>query len=191
MAKKIKFVTGNPRKLEEAKSVLKDYGIVVEPLQIDIDEIQHHDPLKITEAKVKSAYEKAGRPVVVNDSSWEIPVLGGFPGGYMKNVANWFTAEDFLALMKDKNDRRIILHDVVAYCDGDKLKVFRFDRDGVFVSEPHGEGMSMNQVVSMEGSGGLTIAEEFAHRCNNKKIDPTNFRHWQKFGSWFADEASA
>ena len=51
-----------------------------------MDEIQHHDPLKITEAKVKSAYEKAGQPVVVNDSSWEIPVLGGFPGGYMKDV---------------------------------------------------------------------------------------------------------
>ena len=58
MAKKIAFVTGNPHKLEEAKSVLKCYGIVVEPLQIDIDEIQHHDPLKITEAKVKLAYEK-------------------------------------------------------------------------------------------------------------------------------------
>ena len=107
--KTITFITGNPYKLEEAKSVLKGYGIIVEPLQTNIDEIQHHDPLKITEAKVKSAYEKAGRPVVVNDSSWEIPALGGFPGGYMKDVANWFTAEDFLALMKDKNDRRIYI----------------------------------------------------------------------------------
>ena len=78
MSKRITFVTGNPHKLEEAKSVLKDYGIVVEPLQIDIDEIQHHDLLKITEAKVKLAYEKADQPVVVNDSSWEIPALGGF-----------------------------------------------------------------------------------------------------------------
>jgi len=190
MSKLITFATGNPHKLEEAKSVLKGYGIVVEPLQIDIDEIQHHDPLKITEAKVKAAYEKVGQPVVVNDSSWEIPALGGFPGGYMKDVVGWFTAEDFLALMKDKNDRRIILHDVVAYCDGDKLKVFRFDRDGVFVSKPRGEGVSMNQVVSMEGSGGLTIAEEFAHRCNDKNIDPTNFQHWQKIGSWFANEVN-
>ena len=39
MSKKITFVTGNPHKLEEAKSVLKDYGIFVEPLQINIDEI--------------------------------------------------------------------------------------------------------------------------------------------------------
>ena len=77
MSKKITFVTSNPHKLEEAKSVLKGYGIVVEPLQIDIDETQHHDPLRVTEAKVKTAYEKVGQPVVVNDSSWEIPALGG------------------------------------------------------------------------------------------------------------------
>ncbi len=190
MPKKITFATGNPRKLEEAAAVLKNYDIAVESLQLDIDEIQHHDPLKITEAKARTAYEKVGKPVVVNDSNWEVPALGGFPGGYMKDVVNWFTAEDFLALMKDKNDRRIILHDVVAYCDGDKLKVFRFDRDGVFVSKPRGEGVSMNQVVSMEGSGGLTIAEEFAHHCNDKNIDLDNFQHWQKFGSWFVNEVS-
>ena len=190
MAKKIKFVTSNPRKIEEAGSVLKDYSIVVEPLQIGIDEIQHHDPLRITEAKVKTAYEKVGQPVVVNDSSWEIPALGGFPGGYMKDVVGWFTAEDFLALMKDKNDRRIILHDVVAYFDGDQSKLFIYDQTGVFINEPRGEAVSMNRVVSMEGSGGLTIAEEFALRHDGTKINPTHFQHWQKFGNWLTNEAS-
>ena len=188
MAKKIKFVTGNPRKLEEARSVLEGYGIVVEPLQIDIDEIQHNDPLRIAEAKVKMAYKKAGQPVVVNDSSWEIPALGGFPGGYMKDVVGWFTAEDFLALMKDKNDRRIILHDVVAYFDGEQLKLFIYDQTGVFINQSCGEGTSMNQVVSMEDSGGLTIAEEFALRHDGAEINPAHFQHWQKFGEWFANK---
>ena len=185
MAKKIAFITGNPHKLEEAKSVLKDYDITIESLQFDIDEIQHYNPLEITKAKARAAYEKAGYPIVVNDSSWEIPALGGFPGGYMKDVANWFTAEDFLALMKDKNDRRIILHDVVAYFDGEQLKRFISDQTGVFINEPRGEGTSMNQVVSMEDSGGLTIAEEFALRHDGADINPDHFRHWQKFGEWF------
>lgn len=185
MAKKIAFITGNPHKLEEAKSVLKDYDITIESLQFDIDEIQHYNPLEITKAKARAAYEKAGYPIVVNDSSWEIPALGGFPGGYMKDVANWFTAEDFLALMKDKNDRRIILHDVVAYFDGEQLKLFIYDQTGVFINQPRGEGTSMNQVVSMEDSGGLTIAEEFALRHDGADINPDHFRHWQKFGEWF------
>ena len=185
MAKKIAFITGNPHKLEEAKSVLKNYEIVVESLQFDIEEIQHYNPLEITKAKVRAAYEKAGQSVVVNDSSWEIPALGGFPGGYMKDVVNWFTAEDFLALMKDKNDRRIILHDVVAYFDGEQSKLFIYDQTGVFINEPRGEGTSMNQVVSMEDSGGLTIAEEFALRHDGAEINPAHFQHWQKFGEWF------
>ena len=187
MAKKIAFITGNPHKLEEAKSVLKDYDITIESLQFDIDEIQHYNPLEITKAKARAAYEKAGYPIVVNDSSWEIPALGGFPSGYMKDVANWFTAEDFLALMKDKNDRRIILHDVVAYFDGEQLKLFIYDQTGVFINQPRGEGTSMNQVVSMEDSGGLTIAEEFALRHDGAEINPSHFQHWQKFGEWFTD----
>ena len=187
MAKKIAFITGNPHKLEEAKSVLKDYDITIESLQFDIDEIQHYNPLEITKAKARAAYEKAAYPIVVNDSSWEIPALGGFPGGYMKDVANWFTAEDFLALMKDKNDRRIILHDVVAYFDGEQLKLFIYDQTGVFINQPRGEGTSMNQVVSMEDSGGLTIAEEFALRHDGAEINPSHFQHWQKFGEWFTD----
>lgn len=185
MPKKITFVTGNPRKIEEAAAVLRKYDIVVETLQIDIDEIQHHNPLEITKAKVQAAYQKVGKPVVVNDSSWEIPALNGFPGGYMKDVTNWFTADDFLALMRGKKDRRIILHDVVAYFDGKELKLFTFDQSGVFINEPRGEGTSMNQVVSMENSGGLTIAEEFARRHSGEKIDSINFQHWQKFGKWF------
>ena len=103
----------------------------------------------------------------------------------MKDIVGWFTAEDFLALMKDKNDRRIILHDVVAYFDGDQSKLFIYDQTGVFINEPRGEGTSMNQVVSMEDSGRLTIAEEFALRHDGAEINPAHFQHWQKFGEWF------
>ena len=103
----------------------------------------------------------------------------------MKDVVGWFTAEDFLALMKNKNDRRIILHDVVAYFDGEQLKLFLSYQTGVFINQPRGEGTSMNQVVSMEDSGGLTIAEEFALRRNGAEINLAHFQHWQKFGEWF------
>ena len=76
MTKHINLVTGNPRKIEEATATLKQYDIAVEIINLDIDEIQHLDPLKITEAKVRTAYEKVGKPVVVNDSNWEVPALG-------------------------------------------------------------------------------------------------------------------
>ena len=95
MTKHINLVTGNPRKIEEATATLSQYDIAVEIINLDIDEIQHRDPLKITEAKVRAAYERVGKPVIVNDSNWEVPALGGFPGGYMKDIAHWLTPEDF------------------------------------------------------------------------------------------------
>ncbi len=186
MTKQIIFVTSNPNKITEARAILGEYNIDVTQLELDIDEVQSHDPMKITEAKVRSAYERVGAPIVVNDSSWEIPALNGFPGGYMKDVASWFEAEDFLALMKNKDDRRIILHDVVAYYDGVELKTFEFTQPGIFVDRPRGEGSSMNRVVSMQNSGGLTIAEEFARRRQNGAIDPKNYQHWQKFGEFLS-----
>ena len=79
------------------------------------------------------------------------------------------------------------MHDVVAYFDGEQLKLFIYDQTGVFINEPRGEGTSMNQVVSMEDSGGLTIAEEFAFRRNGAEINPAHFQYWQKFGEWFTD----
>ncbi|MDO4712451.1 MAG: non-canonical purine NTP pyrophosphatase [Candidatus Saccharibacteria bacterium] len=86
MKQRIAFITGNPRKAEEATAVLATYDVAVEIMALDIDEIQHHDPLEITKAKARAAYQKAKRPIVVNDVSWEIPALNGFPGGYMKDV---------------------------------------------------------------------------------------------------------
>ena len=78
----IKFATGNQRKIAEANAACKDFDIIIEPIQVDIYEIQHHDPLEVAKHKAHAAYRAAGEPVVVTDTSWSIPALNGFPGGY-------------------------------------------------------------------------------------------------------------
>ena len=61
MTKHINLVTGNPRKIEEATATLSQYDIAVEIINLDIDEIQHRDPLKITEAKVRGSVREGWR----------------------------------------------------------------------------------------------------------------------------------
>lgn len=95
MTKHINLVTGNPRKIEEATATLNQYDIAVEIINLDIDEIQHRDPLKIIEAKVRTAHEKVGKPVVVNDSNWEVLALGGFPGGLYEGCCALVDARGF------------------------------------------------------------------------------------------------
>lgn len=166
--------------------MLGEHNITVNPISLAIDEIQHADPLKITEHKVKAAYTLVRQPVVVNDSSWEIPALNGFPGGYMKDIAQWLTAEDFLRLMQDKEDRRIILHDVVVYCDGGHIEIFKLVRRGVVIEVPRGEGSSIDRIVELDG-GGLTIAEESMRRSDGAPINPDLYQHWQSFARWFVE----
>lgn len=186
MTKHINLVTGNPRKIEEATATLSQYDMVVDVINLDIDEIQHRDPLKITEAKVRTAYEKVGKPVVVNDSNWEVPALGGFPGGYMKDIAHWLTPEDFLALLRDKDDWQIILHDIVAYYDGHNLQTFVFDQPGKFVSPPRGKsGASVNKIITMDGSNGLTMSEVFDRRDQGLAVETDTLQQWHQFAQWY------
>lgn len=185
--KHITFVTGNSRKFEEALLILRQYGVMVEQLQLNINEIQHHDPLEITKAKARAAYQKAGRPVVVNDTSWDIPALNGFPGGYMKDVCQWFSTEDFLALMRNKSDKTIIANDVVAYYDGKNLQVFTSRQPGYFIDQPRGKDeYSHHSVIVMSGNDERTIAEVFDARANGEAVKADNYEHWQQFGEWFA-----
>lgn len=186
MTKHINLVTGNPRKIEEATATLSQYDMVVDVINLDIDEIQHRDPLKITEAKVRAAYEKVGEPVVVNDSNWEVPALGGFPGGYMKDIAHWLTPEDFLALLRDKDDWQIILHDIVAYYDGHNLQTFIFDQSGKFVSPPRGKsGASVNKIIALDGNNGLTMSEVFDRRDQGLAVETDTLQQWHQFAQWY------
>lgn len=178
------FATGNASKFYEASTICKGFDIMLEQGPIDIDEIQHHDSIKITEAKVKSAFDLLKCPVVVNDSSWSIPALGGFPGGYMKDVTAWLSTEDFQALMRDKEDKRIFLREVVAYYDGNDLNIFTHERTGYFLSEPQGKSLpSFARLVQME-SDDKTISQIFdAGNWSTKKVD--EYKHWYDFAGWY------
>lgn len=185
------LVTGNKRKIEEATMAFERYGIEFAIAQLDIDEIQHHDPEKITEAKVKAAYAQLQKPVIVNDSHWSIPALGGFPGGYMKDVIEWFTPEDFLALMKDKTDRRIILTDTIVYYDGEVYKHIAHEWRGTFETEAVDapSGSSLDRVIREDGAA-VTLAEMFSQRdagVPDEKIYPA----WLECAEWLKGKQDA
>lgn len=183
--KEIIFATGNSRKIEEANKTLKDYNIVVKPIKIDIDEIQHQDSTEITKAKAIAAYELTHQPVVVSDTSWEIPALGGFPGGYMKDVSDWFDAKDWISLMSRHDDKTIYCHEHIAYFDGEELRHFVSTYKGKFTDEPRGRvdaSMSIERVVILYGD--RTMAEQLANGSIASAGEVLD--HWKQFGEWFA-----
>ena len=183
--KEILFATTNSRKIQEANETLNTFGIVVNPIKIEIDEIQHQDSAKITKAKARAAYEVTHKAVVVSDTSWEIPALGGFPGGYMKDVSFWFNSEDWLSLMSLHQDKTIYCHEHIAYFDGKELRHFVATYRGEFIDKPRGRidtGESIEQVVILYGD--LTMAEYLARGSIASAGEVLD--HWKQFGEWFA-----
>lgn len=176
--KSIIFVTGNQRKLGEAKLACDSYGITIINQSYNIDEIQSSEPRQVTDHKVRAAYALAGQPVVVTDTCWSIPALGGFPGAYMKDVAQWFHEQDFLNLMVDKDDDRISFTENIAYYDGETLQFFSKEFWGHIVP-PRGTGNAIENVAEFEGK---TLGERRQEGGYSHK--PEDYV-WTDFAIWF------
>lgn len=158
-SQKLGFVTGNEFKFRDAYAILDGFGIEIEQLDLPVVEIQSDDKEAIATHKAKEAYRLAGRPVVVQDTFWNILALRGFPGAFMSYVTDWLRAEDFLALMADKKDRTIIRTHSIAYYDGKRSKLFSKDFSGTITTEPRGESrFSIDRIVVSAGQT-KTIAE--------------------------------
>lgn len=183
--KTVLFATGNTRKITEATETLRPLEIEIIARKVTIDEIQHSDPAEVTKAKVKAAYAVLGEPVVVSDTSWSIPALGGFPGAYMKDIGAWLQAEDWVALMARHSDKRILCHEHVAYYDGVTLRHFQADYEGYFIDTPRGRDHneeSFEKVVVLNGD--KTMAEQLAG--GDIASAGTVLMHWLQFGEWYA-----
>jgi XTP/dITP diphosphohydrolase len=178
--KQILFATGNKHKLGEAKLACDMFDIAIKQLSLDIDEIQSHEPIKIARHKAAAAFSLAQRPLAVTDTSWHIPALKGFPGGYMKDVVQWFEPTDFMHLMHSKKDKRVYFTETVIYVDATQTKVFSRKFEGTFAASPRGSGNTIEEVVEFNG---LTIAE--LHEQGKFTHKPEDYV-WFDFATWFS-----
>ena len=178
--KEVIFSTGNKVKLKEATEACASFKINIIHKELDIDEIQSHDPSKIAIYKAKTAYSLVLKPVVVNDSFWNIPALKGFPGGYMKDVFEWFSAEDFINLMRTKTDRRICVTECIVYKDATTEKLITKEFWGEIAEKPYGVGHSIDQVAVFNGK---TLSEH--HQLGKLAFDKKDYI-WNDFAEWFS-----
>jgi len=177
--KHIILVTGNGRKLGEAKAALKDFDIGVSNIKLDIDEIQARNPIAIAKHKANEAFNQINKPVVVTDTSWDIPTLNGFPGGYMKDVADWFMPRDFIVLLSSHKDKSISFMETIVYQDDKQTKVFSQKFRGIIADKPRGTGNSIEQLAEFDG---YTIGER--QQKGRFSYDPKDYV-WYKFAQWF------
>ena len=177
------FITENQDKLENASHVLDVYGIPFEGKNIPILEIQSDSQKEIVLHKAQQAFEKIRQPLVVKDDGWYITALRGFPGVYMKYVNQWFTADDFLNLLKPYSNREILFRESVCYIDKNQYKIFINDVKAEILQAPRGNGKPSMTIVSFRKDH-KTMAE-----CSNEGIEfmEGDTSVWHAFAKWYKE----
>jgi len=146
--KNITFVTGNQNKADYLAEYL---GYPVNHVKLDLDEIQSTSLEEIVEHKVRQAYEKIKKPVIVEDVSLEFVSLGGLPGPFIKFFVEKMSFEDICSMIGDKK-RDAIARCVFGYFDGDILKLFESSLNGKIAKTPSGNnGYGWDKIFIPDG----------------------------------------
>lgn len=84
--RRLRLITGNPRKVEEYRRYAAEAGIALdlEPLAVDLPEMQEEDPLRLMESKVAVARVRTALPFIIDDASFWSERYPGLPGNYAK-----------------------------------------------------------------------------------------------------------
>lgn len=142
------IVTTNPDKLAEINQILSTNHQVS---KIDIPEIQSLDLDEVITYKVKSAYEKIKKPVMVDDVSLEIKALKGLPGTFVKFFLHTLGTEETVALTSG-HDTTTKVTGAVAIFDGRKLKIFKGIAHGTLSPRDRGNnGFGFDKVFIPQG----------------------------------------
>ncbi len=169
--KSITFITWNQKK---ADYLAKYLWIEVLHEKIDLDEIQSLELEEIVEHKVKQAYEKIKKPVIVEDASLEFTALGRLPGPFIKFFFEEMWLEKICTLLWDM-DRGAISRTIYGYYDGEQLELFKGEHPGLIAKSPRGDnGYGWDRIFEPTGYNWLTRAElsEDDHRKNYLQIKP-------------------
>ena len=154
----VTFITGNPNK---AAHFARNIGMEIEHHKADVDEIQTLDPAELVEHKARQAYSQLGRPVLVEDLSFEYEALGGLPGPFVKFFVEADNGLEKMCRILDTFDnRRAKAVGVFGYYDGKETKLFKGGLAGEIVQHPRGEnGFGFDRVFAPDGFNGKTAAE--------------------------------
>jgi inosine/xanthosine triphosphate pyrophosphatase family protein len=183
--KKLIYATGNNLKYKLAAPVALQHNVQLTQSSLDIDEIQSQDVEKVARDKAFKAFTVVKQPVFITDDSWSFMGLGGFPGVYMHDVAEWLSADDFLRLTSGLKDRRAILTQTAVYQDATQQKVFSRSHEGVLLEEIKGRypGHPHFSLITMPEDKGKSMAQVFTSGSSDNITEV-----WHRLFRWVSGE---
>lgn len=160
LGKKLFIGTRNAHKISELRAIAGAHTDLLSCLDFpDVQEVDEpHDTLEANAAaKAKGYFAQTGLPCLADDSGLEVEALQGRPGvdtahyaGPQRNAAD--NNKRLLAELKDITNRRARFRTVMAWYDGQELRLFEGIVQGHIATEPRGEaGFGYDPVFIPEG----------------------------------------
>jgi inosine triphosphate pyrophosphatase len=146
----VTFITGNQKK---ADFLAKYLGEDIPHVKLDLDELQSLELREIAEHKVRQAYSKIGRPVLVEDIAFSLDALGGkLPGPFIKWFIDGIGLGGICRMLDGYEDKGATTTVCYAYFDGERLEFFEDSLHGTVPEQPQGEdGFGWNAIFVPDG----------------------------------------
>lgn len=148
------FLTSNPHKFAEAKSILKSRGLIISQARAKGTEIQSDSLVSVARFCAKAAYARLRRPLFVEDSGLFIDALNGFPGVYSASAYHQIGCAGILRLLAQKRHRAARFECAIAYVDSRGTRIFTGAVSGRIADRMHsGSGFGFDPLFIPRGAG--------------------------------------
>jgi XTP/dITP diphosphohydrolase len=170
------YVTGNKVKFQVASQVMREVGIDLIQVDLQVPEIQSPQVEVVVKHSAIWASQHLDQPFVVTDAGFYIEALNGFPGPFVRYVNEWLSVQDYLQLMAGKEDRRVIVRECLAYCVPTQQPVIysQVHQGQLAIKPGRRKGTSMDQIF-IPAAGTIPVSEMSAEQMT---------AHWSKISIW-------
>lgn len=159
---KLRFVTSNKGKVQEAQARLAPLGIQVVGRSRELEEIQADTIEKVARHKARQLLGKIKPPFFIEDAGLHIDTLQGFPATYSSYVFRTIGLDGILKLLQGKTGdaRRAHFLAVIAFVDASRrVRTFTGRADGHIATARRGShGFGYDPIFIPDGTN-VTFAE--------------------------------
>lgn len=172
------FATTNDHKLREVSHIL---GYELEKMDLELTEPQDMDLEVIARAKAEEAFQKIGKPVLVEDTGWYFDAWNGLPGPFAKWFKETVGIDGVLKMMSSEENRKARGKTAVAYHDGKGVHVFVAEVSGVITREKRGDSGFAYDSIFIPDDQGKTFGEMTMEKKNSLSMRALAVNQLKKF----------
>ncbi len=148
-------------------------------MPLDIPELRSEDIEKISRQKARYAYDLLHKPLIVDDTSFSIDALNGFPGPYAAYVLQSLGNQGILKIMKDVENRHAHFTTVISFADERGIRSFSGSIYGTVIDAMRGAGgFGYDPIFEIEGRTLAELSVEEKNRISHRALALAAFREW-------------